>query len=473
MSQKTPGVTIVTLFLLFGAGIVWAQTPASQPDPSAQDAASAQNESPSANRIPEDIPGLQAMAIQSYEDGEYLRFIQATIMLRKQRPYEQQYLVGMVVGAALIGRPSTAYNYMHVMQQQGLSYDFNSTEDTQSIRDTEVYAHLNDLLIKAGEPMGDGGVAFTLPPTAVQPESIAWDSGRGKFLIGTIDSGAVQAVTPAGEVEELIRASDDNGLLAITGIAVDETRKRLWLSSAGVPGFSALVPTDLGRGALFEFDLESMELLNRFDIPVDGLPHAPGRVVVTPAGDVYLIDHAVPMVFRKLAGSKKLEPYLASKELVGFKDMAMSDSGDLLYIADAELGILVVNVGKDTSAMLTGPESLNLGGISGLTFSEGKLFLLQNGITPNRLLSLELDQDGMNVSSIAPVAIALELFDAPSFGTIKGGSVYYFAGSNSAGGVGEPGPTVVLKSPLVLSEAIIPVEQRKFDADTAGKIKNN
>lgn len=472
MFLKTHILTLTCMLLMLAVDSSWPQSSQNQQEQdNAQQPVAPQSEkkSPPRKMFPQDVQGLQEMAIQSYQDGEYMRFIQATIKLREKRPYEPQYLVGMVVGAALLGRSTTAYNYMHIMQQQGLSYDFNTTEDTRSIRKTEVYDYLNDLLIKAGEPMGEGKVVFTLPAAAVQPQAIAWDNSRGKFLVGTIESGALLAVGPAGEAEELLRPTDENGLLAIIGIAVDEAHERLWVTTAGVPGFAPLIPTELGRGALMEFNLANLELLHRFDVPVDGLAHVPGSMAVTPSGDVYLIDRAVPMVFRKSAQGNKLEPYLASKELTGFKDIAITDAGNKLYLADAALGIAVVDLEKQTTSMLGGPETLNLGGISGLMYSAGQLLLLQNGIRPQRLMRLELDPSGMNVVATIPLAVALADFDAPSFGVIQGGAVYYFASSNLSGVKKEPVPVVVLKTPLELSEPIVPVEQRKFNADKLKK----
>jgi len=461
MSTK---ISRVLLGLALGASTAWAQTSGAGAEPTTRPTPP-KHQSGHSSIFPEDVAGLRKLAIESYQNGEYMRFVQATMNLRKKRPYDQEYMVGMVVGAALLGRMNTAYNYMHIMQQQGLSYDFNSTEDTQNIRNTEVYDYLSDLLVKAGDPMGQGRLAFTLPDASVVPETIAWDDSRGKFLVGTIESGSIIAVSPSGHVEELLHAADDNGLLAITGLAVDEKRGRLWVSTAGVPGFKNVLPTELGRGALLEFDLKTLKLLQRYDVPVDGLPHVPGSLVVTPGGDVYLIDRAVQMVFRKLAGAKKLEAYLANQDLTGFRDLAVSDAGSKLYLADAALGIAVVDLIANSLTMLSGPESMNLGGISGLMFSEGHLFVLQNGITPQRLMRLDLSSDGMSVTKATPLAVALEDFDAPAFGTIQGGTVYYFASGNVAGVVRESSPVKVLKTPVEPSEDIVPVEQRKYEAD--------
>ena len=488
MSPRNLFVTFVSSLLLFAAMPIFAQAPekadvAEQTSEASDEAAAKSAESLNSNpgskptskqatrkrsgskTFPDDVAGLQQLAIESYQNKDYLRFVQANIKLREQRPFEPQYMVGMVIGAALINKPTTAYNYMHVMQQQGLSYDFNSTEDTQSLRTTEVYKYLNDLLIKAGEPMGEGRVAFKLPKTALRPEAIAWDDARGRFLVGTVDTGAVLEVSPSGKVKELLKANATNGLMAINGIAIDQQRGKLWITSAGVPGFAALKQADIGRGLLLEFNLETLEPLGRFEIPADGVPHVPGSVVVNPAGDVYFIDRAVPVVYRKPVG-QSLAAYLANPAMVGLRDLAISTDGSKLYVADAAMGIMVVDLVNSKASPLAGPETLNLSGISGIMFAEGKLLVLQNGIQPQRLMRLELDSTGMAVANSSALAIALEQFNAPAFGVVQGGAAYYFASSNLA----DPGEkqTIVMKTPIELNEEIVTPDLSKFKEENFG-----
>lgn len=472
MTLKSLNATALSCALILCSPAVWSQsaTPEkAQAAPSVPTTVPAVDSTKPREPLPHDLKGLHELAVASYQENEWLRFLQATIKLRNLRPYEPLYMEWMVFGAAQLGKMPTAYNYMHVMQQQGLSFDFNSSEDTVKIRKTEVYDYLNGLMIEAGKPMGEGSVAFTLPKTTMRPESIAWDDSRGVFLVGTLDTGVVYAVAPNGKTKELLRSAKENGILAITGLAVDAPRNRLWLSSAGVALFTALPPAELGRAALLEFDLKTLKLLNRFDIPVDGLPHVPGRIGITPHGDLYFIDRAVPMVFRKMADGSRVEPFMAKSEMTGFKDMALSDTGTKIYIADAALGILVVDIEAKTSTMLGVPETLNVGGISGLMYSEDSLLMLQNGITPQRLMRLTLAPNGLDVATVDPLAIALEVFDSPAYGVVNTGAIYYFAEGNKSGVNGEPAVTTVVKSPMVLSKPIAPVESRKYQADTEAK----
>jgi hypothetical protein len=382
---------------------------------------------------PAEITEQQQMAIEAYESGEYLRFVQATMRLRSARPYEPRYMVGMVVGAARVGREKTAYSYMHTMQQQGLSHDFNSTEDTASIRGTEVYDYLNDLLIKAAEPSGEVQTAFVLPESNSYPEALAWDESSGRFLVGTLKGGKIYSIDLNGKVSKLVESNSGNGLRAIYGMAVDSDRKRLWVSSTATPAFGSLEAGELGRTALLEFNLETLELLNRFEPAFDQLPHLLGSIQLSPEGDVYVLDRVMPLVLVKPAGGADLEFLMANQQLTGLRDMAISQNGSKLYLADAELGIMVVDLKEKSAAMLNVPESLNLGAISGLSYSNGSLFMLQNGFTPQRLVRIDLSPAGNEVANVIPLASGMPEFDFPSFVQISADQVYYFAGSNLFG----------------------------------------
>ncbi len=166
---------------------------------------------------------------------------------------------------------------------------------------------------------------------------------------------------------------------------------------------------------MFEFDLETLELKGRYNMPSDGQTHELGPIAVSGDGDIYVADLAQPMVFRKTAKGKQLNAFVGNKDLVGLRDLAVSPDSGKLYIADSAMGIMVVDPVQQTSAMLTGPENLNLGAISGLFYSKGNLIMIQNGFQPQRIMRLELDANGSNVAKVTPLAIALDEFDRPCF----------------------------------------------------------
>jgi len=454
---------VTTVLALLAGPFSWAQQ--SPPSPLAPQTEKPATPTPAAppQLTPAEVEEQQKLAIESYEAGEYLKFVQSTMRLRNARPYEPQYMIGMVIGGALLGRPKTAYSYMHKMQQQGLAYDFNQTADTESIRGTEVYEYLNSLLIKASEPSGVGVTVFELPKSEYYPEALAWDASAGRFLIGTLKGGTILAVSPEGKVSELIKSTPENGLRAIYGLAVDAERKRLWVSSTATPAFGKLAEGELGQTALLEFDLESLALLNRFEPPADQSPHFLGSIELTPEGDVFVLDRAMPVVFVKPEAGNSLSMFMGVQQLTGLRDLALSEDGKLLYLADAELGILAVNLDQNSVNTLAGPESLNLGGISGIDYARGSLFVVQAGIAPQRLMRLDLDATGSNVINIIPLSSALEQFDLPSFPRVQGDDVFYFAGSNAHDE--KPGRfnSLVLRTPVEPPEGSKTPEQRLIE----------
>lgn len=261
-------------------------------------------------------------------------------------------------------------------------------------------------------------------------------------------------------MEVLLQADDQNGLWAINGVAVDEANKRLWLSSAATPVFEGLSPADLNRGALFEYDLESLEQVGRYNLPVDGLRHELGHLAVTAEGNVYVVDWATPIVYLKTAEGKKLEPFLGSRQLVQLTDIALTPDSSRIFVADAEVGILLIDPKAQQSALLSGPENLNLGGIYNIEFNAGNLVISQSAFDPQRLLRLQLNAAGTAVENVSPMAIALEEFDSPGAGTIVGDKLYYLA---NQGTQSDAASLLVMATPLEAGAEIKPPDMRQFE----------
>ena len=121
----------------------------------------------------DEIAALEADSQAAYEAGRHLSFFIANRKLNELRPYNPEYLANMVRACALMGRRSNAYQYMLDMQQQGLAWDFDATEDTRDIRNSETYVYINGLMVEAGNPAGEGAVAFNVPGDPSDFEAIA------------------------------------------------------------------------------------------------------------------------------------------------------------------------------------------------------------------------------------------------------------------------------------------------------------
>jgi sugar lactone lactonase YvrE len=373
------------------------------------------------------IAELEERSRQAYEEENWVRYYGANIRMMNQRPFEPVYMQRVIGACALLGRMKTAFHYMLRMQQMGLAYDLSEDPDTQSLRHTEVFTYINDQLIAAGEPMGTADTVFDLPSNYPDPTALSWDASRNRFLVGTESEGVILAVAEDGSSEVLMQADDENGLWAIRGLHADAQSNRLWVSSAAVPEFSAYVPTEKGRSALFEIELDTLKVLRRFNVPVDGLSHTFGPLAVTAAGDVYVIDHANSRVYLKPAGLNGLEVFIGSDEMKSLSSIVVSPDNSRMYLADLYKGVLAINPVERASTILSGPEHTNFGGIVSMSYAPDKLFIVQNGFQPEGVVQFGLDPTGGLVTSRMPVATALPELNRPGLSMVKDDLVYYFA----------------------------------------------
>ncbi len=411
---------------------------------------------------PQSVPRLLNKANAAYEAGDYQGFRKAMEALHQERPYNSEYMYQLAIANALLEDRTGAYDIMLKMQRQGLAYDFLTPESTKGIRGTQAFEYLAELMVMAGEPMGDTKLEFTLPDSVSMPETIAWDESRGKFLIGTRSEGSILAVEPDGGVTPLITADTENGMWAVMDILVDVERSSLWVTSSSIVEFARYDRTEKGRSALYEYDLKTLELKNRYPVPVDGKAHFLGSMVMNPEGDLFIVDRNLPLVYRKLVGEDHIKAVYGFRDMISMRGVALRDDGSILYIADREMGIAMVEIKSGRTAKLVGPDTLNLGGIEGLYFNNNSLIMIQNGIKPQRVIKLLLDPAGTTVTGVVPMAVAQPEFDYPTYGTLKGESLYFFGNSHWAGTDQPVKPVSVLSSPLNSDKELVQPDVRRF-----------
>lgn len=424
-----------------------------------------------AQASPENVPALLVKANEAYLAKDYMTFRAALERLHKLRPYNGQYMYQLVIANALLDDKDQAYGMMVAMQKQGLSYDFSIPESTKSIRGTEVFDYVNDLMKMAGKPLGESEPVVVLPDDVRIPESITWDESRQKFLIGSISDGSIHTLDEEGQVEELLRANNENGMWAVMDILADQARNRLWVSSAAIPVFSGFSPADKGRSALFEFDLETLQLIRRYLLPVDKGAHVLGSMVLGANGDIYIADRALPIIYKKAAGEEKIKAVLASQDMVSLRGIAMQPDGGIMYVADREMGVLVVDFKNRRALKLVIPETLNLGGIDGIYLWNNHLVIIQNGNSPQRVMRLELDETGTKVIAVRPLAVAQIEFDSPGFGTIRGEELFYFANRQLNNSEGRVKPVTILRTPLDSSKDLVEPDMVEFLEQRSEKLE--
>ncbi|XP_030553303.1 uncharacterized protein LOC115757272 [Rhodamnia argentea] len=134
-------------------------------------------------------------------------------------------------------------------------------------------------------------IAFRSP--GLYPEAMAWDPSAQHFLVGSLRSRSIHAVSDAGVVEDLIRDDSLPPNSTILGVAVDRPRNRLLAvvhSVAPLPPFNALAAYDLrSRDRLFLSLLPSS--------PSGGEDRA-NDVAVDFAGNAYVTNSFADLIWK-------------------------------------------------------------------------------------------------------------------------------------------------------------------------------
>lgn len=398
----------------------------------------------------------------AYAAKDYPQMREAMEKLHQLRPWNADYMAFLVIAYALNEEREKAYELMLTMQRQGLSWDFDQTEDTAFLRGTEAYEYINDVMVRAGEPAGEAALEFSLPSDILLPTAITWDPTREAFLVTTARDGAVYRVGTDGEAQRLLAADGDNGFWSLFGLTVDAESDRLWLTTAASPNFTDFRQEDAGRSAIVEVELSTMKPLATHPVPAEGYPHRLADIEVAGDGDLYAIDTILPIIYRLDREEGRVRSYVASADSDSFRALAASDDGRMLYVSDYELGILALDLEAQEARRVTGPETLNFGGIEGLEFWDGHLVVIQNGNRPHRVMRLGLAGDRTTIESVAPLAVAQPFFDYPNFGTVVDGKLYFFANSHWVSGDEELDPVRVASTDVESAPELVAPDVRKF-----------
>ena len=403
-------------------------------------------------------------AAKAYDEGDHAGWAQATEELHKLRPYNQDFMRHLVEAHAQTGELSKAFNMMLLMQQQGLSEQWDEIDNVAPLREHRLYGHLNDLMVEAGQPFGEAEQFATIDPDMPMPEGVAFDPASERLFVGNVREGRI-VFTRDGESWETFASPESvDDLMAVLALAVDSDRGHLWVATGAVGQFEGYRQQDHGRTALLKLDLESGELLATHRVIPDRQPRLMGSLALAGDGTVYAADSHSPTVFRLRPDDERPRPFFTHPNLSSLRGLAVSDDDRLLYAADYEVGIFVIGLENEGEAWkLATPETLNEAGIDGLMVWDNHLVGIQNGITPQRVIRMQLGDDGLGAVDIAPIASAQPEFDTPTFGAMNGSELYFLAGSHwhhvDSRGRGDVPPIAVLKTDVDSAEVRVVGEE--------------
>ena len=349
--------------------------------------------------------------------------------LAELRPHVGGHRYELAAAYAERDRKTEAYDALLNLQTQGYGWELSADPRFALVATTPAWNYIVEGMDTNRKAFGGASLAYTLPAEDLLLESMAWDPTRKQLLAGSAREGAVYLVQKDGKLKPLLKADDKNGLWAVFDVAVDAERGALWVASTAVPHFKGYDPeSDLGRAGVFEFDLKSGKLRNRYLSPaIAGATFFMSSLALGPQGEVYAADGVNNAVYTVRDG--ELKRVFHAPGLVSIRGMAVAPDGRTLYMADHEVGLLGYDLQAGRPFEVGAPKTLALGGLDGLRWWNGHLIAVQGGMAPTRVMRFKLSDDGRGIAGVQTLQMAHAGMPLPTVAAIGGDQVYVLGNS--------------------------------------------
>jgi sugar lactone lactonase YvrE len=214
--------------------------------------------------------------------------------------------------------------------------------------------------------------------------------------------------------------------------------------------------TDYGRSGLFAFDLMSGKLARKTMLPADEKRHLLNTLAIDHDGNVYVSDTGASGIYLLRRVGSTLEEFLPASAFEATQGLALSEDEKTLFVADYASGLWAVDIASRRPRKLDTPRGTWLGGLDGISPSQGGFIAVQIGVKPERVLRIRVDRKATRVTSVEILEMNHPAYEGPIQGMVAGQSFLYVANSQLDLGDAKTGrlaaerahPTVVLRLPL-------------------------
>lgn len=327
---------------------------------------------------------------------------------------------------AKMGDKSHTYDTLMRMQVQGFGYDIGKDPRFDSVHGTRVWDYLVANLQVNGKPFGEGKVAFELPKSDNLMNALAWDPKRKVLLVGSGRDGSIHLVDEKGKLSDFIKPGADASLWGVDALAVDSAHDKLYVATSASPRYTGFNADNANKAAVLEFDLATGKLLHKYTTPRESGARTFNALAVSKDGQVYVADGVHKTIF-KIEGPA-LKPIVQNPKLARITAITLTDDGRTLFLADYADGIFGFDLAKGAAfEPRYNQEQLVLGGIVGMHWYQGNLVIIEDGMSPKRVMRLKISADNRAIESAMPLDVANDAFVALGDGAIAGDNLYFVA----------------------------------------------
>ena len=377
------------------------------------------------------------------QSAAYLKLMQEASQLRSPMPGLMVRLAG---AHSVNGHRLEALDLLVRVARMGLAFNLAGDADFANLKDDPAFRAVADTMSANLRPSVNSETAFELAEKDFLPEGLAYDEKTRSFFVSSVHQRKIVKRSWAGDIKPFSVPADE--LWSVLAITVDSRRRVLWATSSAMNHARDIDDKDIGRTAIFKYDLDRETLLSRYELPRSKIKRSFGDLLISANGDVYISESMEGGIYR--VADNKLESFVAPGTFASPQGMAWHDHGKWLYVADYSLGLLRVDMQARATEWLPPPADACLLGLDALARFGDKLIATQNGIHPHRVVEISLNLQGQ-VDGVSRLEANHPRYREPTLGVIVDNDFYYVA--NSQWELFERGkvpPVERLSAPLIL-----------------------
>lgn len=352
--------------------------------------------------------------------------------------------------SSLQGNTAEAVAALSKIADMGIALRPEKDADFDSVKETPEFKAILKRFDQNRAPAVKSTTAFSIHEKGLITEGLAYDPVDQTFFVSSVHKRKIISISKSGEVTTL--ATEQDGLFSALGMKVDPGRRHLWVTSTAFPQMINFKKEEDGTSAVFKFDLRTKKLLKKYLLPNTGKKHTLGDLTIHSNGDVFTTDSTTPAVYVIRQKTDELELFLENVEFVSPQGLAFSSDEQHLFMADYSTGLFDIAVKTKKIFHFAPIAGATLLGIDGLYFYNGDLIGVQNGVTPHRIVRIELDSNFKRAERLDVLEANNPLFLEPTLGVIVKDEFFFIANSQwpLVDENGKLAPDDKLQDPLIL-----------------------
>ena len=354
-------------------------------------------------------------------------FLENMLKAKYLNPNHPRITYNPAIACVLNGKEIEAMSNLNKLAEMKLFYQIEKDRHFASLITKPEFQKISAKMKVNLEPSELAKNAFLVTEKGLVAESVAYEAKRKNFFLASIAKRKILKIGENGKTT--VFADQTSELWSVSGIKVDEKRQILWAASTANKQMPDIKSEENGASGIFKFDLQTGKLIKKYIIFDKAKEHWLGDLTISFNGDVFATDSVSAAVYVIRKEEDKLKFFCADSNFSSPQGLDITPDGKFLLMADYAKGIFKINIQTKEVAKLLSPENTTLQGIDGIYLYKNTLIAVQNGVYPQRVARIYLNDNLDKVLNYQILEMNNPVFDEITLGVLIADEFYFIANS--------------------------------------------